>query len=566
MSMATTVAADSEAGDYPFDLGTWSRSVTTSSATAQRWFDRGLNWAYGYNHEEAVACYRRALEADPDCAMAWWGVAYASGPFYNRPWIRYSQAEIAAALPVCVEAVQAALARVDAASDVERALIQAMARRYQHADARDHDTLMAWIWQYAEAMREVQRAFPDDPDVAALYAEAAVTCTPRQLWNLKTGATNPEAHTDAVVAVLDDWLARIERDGIVHPGLLHMQIHTLEMAPFPQRALSAADMLRGYARDAGHLHHMPAHADVLCGDYAQAVAQSERAVQADDRYLGFAGARNFYTTARCHDLHLMMYAAMFLGHHGKARYAATRLLEMATPDLIAASQPFMASILDGYAGMCSHVLVRFGRWQELVALAPPDRPDLRPIGTAMHAYGQGVAHAALGDIDAAEAARSAFLEACAAIDEKAIFLSNPVRTMLRIGEAMLEGELAYRKGDHERAFASLRLAVARDDALNYTEPWAWMHPPRHALGALLAQQGAFEEAEAVFRADLGFDPGIPRCCQHPDNIWALQGLAECLERTGRHGELALLRQRLELARARADIPITVACFCRSEGG
>jgi len=549
--------------DYPFHLGPWSRKVSTSSATTQRWFDRGLNWTYAYNHEEAVACFRKALKADPHCAMAWWGVAYASGPFYNRPWVRYTDVEVEGTLPVCFEAIQNALTYCDAAAKIELALIQALAKRYQSAAVTNRDELSSWTWQYAAAMREVHRRFTNDPDVAALYAEAAVTCTPRQLWDLKTGQPNPEAYTTQVLPVLDEWLDRIETSGQVHPGVLHMHIHALEMSPFPERSLKVADRLRGYAPDAGHLEHMPAHAYVLCGDYAQAVSQSERAVRADDKYLAFAGDQNFYTTARCHDLHLMMYAAMFLGQYRKARYAADRINEMATPELIGNSAPFMASILDGYAAMRAHVLVRFGRWRELTEEPPPQVRTLRPIGTAMHAYAQGVAHAALGEIKQAEHARETFDTACEDISEDAIFLSNPVRTMLRIADAMLDGELEYRKRNYDPAFESLRLAVTRDDALNYTEPWAWMHPPRHALGALLAEQGAFTEAEAVFRADLGYDESIPRCCRHPDNIWALLGLAECLERSKQaDGELQALRQRLVLAKARADIPIDVACFCR----
>ena len=548
---------------YGFDLGPWTRKVSTTSEAAQRWFDRGLNWNFAFNHDEAAACYRRAAEADPACAMAWWGIAHASGPFYNRAWIRYSDAEIAEVLPVCHEAVETALALAGHAAPAERTLIQALARRYRNGHERDRAVLDAWHRDYADAMRDACRAHPDDPDIAALYAEAAITCTPRKLWNLKTGEPDPDARTMEAMPVLERWMDRIGRDGPMHPGIPHMYIHTLEMSPFPERALNAADMLRGYAPDAGHMEHMPAHIYVLCGDYAQSVSQSERAVRADDRYLAYAGDGNFYTTARCHDLHLFMYAAMFLGQHGRAAHAAERIRKVAKSELIARSAPFMASILDGYSAMCTHVAVRFGRWRELAAARGPDEPSLRPIGVAMHAYGQGVAHAALGNIDAAEAAKAAFDEAAAAIPEDAIFLSNTVRDMLRVGEAMLEGELEYRKGNHDRAFESLRLAVARDDALNYTEPWAWMHPPRHALGALLAEQGLFREAEAVFREDLGYGGDLPRCCQHPDNVWALQGLVECVERAGDANELRLLRQRLEFAKARADIPIDSACFCRA---
>ena len=426
------------------------------------------------------------------------------------------------------------------------------------------DQLAAWHRDYADAMRDAYQAHEDDPDIAALYVEAAITCTPRQLWNLTTGEPNWQARTTEVMPVLERWMERIAHGDLRHPGICHMYIHALEMSPFPQRALKAADMLRGSLPDAGHLEHMPAHIYVLCGDYAQSVVQSELAGRADDKYLAFAGDRNFYTTARCHDDHLLMYAAMFLGQYAKAAHAANRIAATASPALIAASAPFMSTILDGYASMGTHVLVRFGRWHALAAMPGPDDPSLRPIGVAMHAYGQGVAHAALGHVDAAAAAQWAFDAAAAAIPEDTVFLNNTVRDMLRVGQAMLEGEVEYRKGNFDRAFSSLRLAVARDDALNYTEPWAWMHPPRHALGALLAEQGMYGEAEAVYRADLGYDRSIPRCCQHPDNVWALQGLVECVEQGGDANEHRLLRQRIDIAKARADVPIESACYCRTE--
>ena len=548
--------------NYDFDLGTWSRKISTDSDTAQLWFDRGLNWTYGFNHEEAVDCFRRAADADPACAMAWWGIAYSNGPHYNRSWIRYSEAEIADTLPICHDAVTTAVSLIADATPAEQALIQALAKRYRNGDERDSEVLDGWHWDYADAMRDAYRAHEDDADIAALYFDAALNCTPRQLWNLQTGQPNPRAHTSEVMPVMDAWMERIERIGPIHPGIVHLYIHTLEMSPMPECGLNAADLLRGLLPDAGHLEHMSAHIYVLCGDYAQSVVQSERAVSADDKYLAYAGDQNFYTTMRCHDLHLYMYAAMFLGQFGKATHAANRIRAMATPELIARSAPFMASILDGYSAMCTHVLVRFGHWKDLIASSLPQERSLRPIETAMHGYGQGVAHAALGHIEEAEAARDAFEQAAAAIPEDAIFLSNTVRDMLSIGAAMLDGELEYRKRNYDRAFASLRLAVSRDDALNYTEPWAWMHPPRHALGALLAGQDLFREAEAVFRADLGYDASLPRCCQHPDNVWALQGLVECVEHTGDANELRILHQKLSFAKARADIPIETSCFCR----
>ena len=552
------------AADYNFDLGTWSRPITTASHEAQLWFDRGLNWAYAYNHEEAVACFRRALSADPDCAMAWWGVAYAGGPFYNRPWIRYSTAELAETVPLCFAAASNAVRLGSGSTPAERALIEALALRYQTSAARDTDTLMDWHGAYTVAMREVHRAHPEDPDIAALFAEAAVTCTPRQLWDLHTGAPKPGALTEEAVAVLEAAMAT--PSGTDHPGILHMWIHTLEMSPFPVRAMAAADKLCAKMPDAGHLEHMPAHIYVLCGDYQRSVTQSERAVEADDKYLAFAGSDNFYTTARCHDLHLYIYAAMFLGQRGQALHAADRIRDFATPDLVAESPPFMASILEGYSGMRTHVLVRFGMWDDLIAERAPEPSGLYPVRTAMHHYGRGVAFAALGRLDEAEQAQSAFRVARLDLPETAIFLSNTARDVLAVGDAMLAGEIAYRRGDDDAGFAALREAVRRDDNLNYTEPWAWMHPPRHALGALLAEQGHHDEAITAFRQDLGLDGGLPRCCQHPGNVWALTGLVAAMRASGRTEGLGALEAQLTSARALTDTPIGTACFCaRSEG-
>ena len=259
-----------------------------------------------------------------------------------------------------------------------------------------------------------------------------------------------------------------------------------------------------------------------------------------------------------------MYTAMFLGQYGTALAAANRICTTATPELLASSYPFMASILDGYSAMRTHVYVRFGKWRELIADPMPDSPETTPIRVAMNLYGKGVAHAALGDIESAEAARARFGAFLDTVPADAIFLSNPVRDILRVGEAMLDGEVEYRKRNHERAFEALRLAVERDDNLNFTEPWAWMHPPRHALGALLAQQGRLAEAEAVYRADLGYSGDLARCSQHPDNVWALHGLLECVDRNGPSGEAQLLRQRLTIAQARTDLRIDASCFCRTD--
>ena len=219
---------------------------------------------------------------------------------------------------------------------------------------------------------------------------------------------------------------------------------------------------------------------------------------------------------------------------------------------------------EGYWSMKMHVLVRFGRWQEILEEPMPADPAAYPVSTAMHHYARGVAHASLKDIAGADQERARFRDSLARMPPGRRFLSNPALTTLAVGEAMLDGELEYHRGNHAVAFEHLRESVRRDDALSYSEPWAWMHPPRHALAALLLEQGFATEAEQVYRDDLGLGGRIQRCVQHPDNVWALHGLVECLERRGEATELPVLRRKLAAAMQLADIPITSSCMCRTE--
>ena len=548
---------------YPFDLGAHHRAVTTAVPAAQVWFDRGLVWCYGFNHDEAAACFRRAIDADSDCAMAYWGLAYASGPFYNMPWDFFSPGEIAVAVPLCHEAVESAHARAAAASPVERALIAALRHRFPIDSPGGKAEFVRWEQAYGDAMRHVYHDYPDDLDVVALFAEALITRTPWMLWDVSSGEPAIGADTVEAMGVLEDGLARVGRlDEAPHPGLIHMYIHTMEMSPTPERALDVADLLSDVAADSGHLHHMPSHIYILCGKYEEALAVNEIATAVDSRYLEFAGAHNFYTTAYCHNLHLIMYAGMLLGQQGPALAAARAITETLTPDVLRTDKPHLAITLEGYYSMMMHVLVRFGQWQAIVHAPLPDDPVLYRVTTAMYHYARGVAHAATGDIVSAEIEREQFIAAHAAVPIERRFFNNSAHDILCIASAMLDGELAYRKKNFDKAFENLRLAVHRDDNLAYTEPWAWMHPPRHALGALLLEQGHVTDAAAVYRADLGLDGSLSRPMQHPDNIWSLHGYVECLSRLGRDDEAAQYGVRLEQARTRADVEVHASCCCR----
>jgi tetratricopeptide (TPR) repeat protein len=541
-----------------YDLGTYTRPVTTSAPDAQRWFDRGLIWAYGFNHEEAVSCFEQALARDPDCAMAHWGVGYALGPNYNKPWAAFDEADLRTSAARAAAAVSRAGQIAAGVTPVERALIGAL--RWRYAQDELPDEREAWNERYAEAMGQVYDAFADDLDVAALYADALMNLTPWQLWDLRTGEPTEGAQTVRAQAVLDRALR--SPGGRTHPGVLHMYIHLMEMSPYPERARPAAERLRGLAPDAGHLRHMPTHLDLLCGDYARVVASNTKAIAADEKYAARSGVMNFYTLYRVHDYHFKIYGAMFLGQ-AQAALEAADALEAAIPEkLLRVESPPMADWLEGFLTMRVHVLVRFGRWSDILELPLPADPVLYSVTTAMLHYARGVACSALGRIAEAEREREWFGRARAAVPATRTIFNNTCTEILAIAAAMLEGELEYRKGNVEAAFAHLRDSITLDDGLPYDEPWSWMQPTRHAYGALLLEQGRVAEAEAVYRADLGFDDTLPRACQHPGNVWSLHGYHECLVRLGKLGEARIIEQQLRFAAALADTPVTASCFCR----
>ncbi|GLK22689.1 hypothetical protein GCM10017607_00070 [Microbacterium thalassium] len=544
--------------DYPFDLGRYSRAVTTASPEAQVWFDRGLNWTYGFNHEEAVRCFERCAELDPECAMAWWGIAYALGPNYNKPWEAFDEDDLRSSVRRTHDAVERAVELAANATPVEQALAAALRARYP--DGVPAEDCSIWDPLYADAMSAVYHAHPDDVDVATLYADALMNLTPWQLWDIVTGDPAPGSRAIEARAVLDHALADL--GGEDHPGVLHLYIHLMEMSTTPEQAVPIADRLRGLVPDSGHLEHMPTHLDVLCGDYRRVVAGNLDAIRADEKYVAERGMMEFYTLYRAHNYHFAVYGALFLGQSRIALETVARLEESIPEDLLRVPSPPMAEWLEAFVGMRVHVLVRFGLWDELLALAVPTDTALYSMTTALTYYGRGVAAAATGDIARAEAEQRLFEAASADVPEEHMLFNNSCSDVLKVAGAMLAGELAYRRGDVEEAFEHLRRSIDLDDTLLYDEPWGWMQPTRHAYGALLLEQGRVEEACSVYEADLGVDGTIPRARQHPANVWSLHGYHECLRRLGRHGEARIIGGQLTMAKALADVPIEASCFCR----
>ena len=527
LALSVPARAETKPPLYP-NLTGYHRAVATKSAEAQKYFDQGLTLFYGFNLEAAIPSFAEAARLDPKLAMAWWGQALAWGPHINNP------EQDSAAAQAAVEAIQKAEKLAKKASPVERELIHALAKRYASPPPKDRKALNQ---AYADAMREVWRNHPADADVGALFADAMMNLRP---WHLWTSAGEPQPGTAEIMATLEKVMA-LQPD---HPGATHFYIHTVEASPFPELALPAADRLRNRVPGAGHLVHMPAHIDIRVGHYAAAILANQKGIAADSQWISAGG---FYTMYRAHNFHFLAYAAMFDGQQALALEAARDMVAQVPLEVIRAYPDFM----EAYFGVPYHVLVRFGLWQQM--LSEPAPPADFFTTTATWHYGRTVALASLGRVDEAAREFGELQTACAAIPESRLFGNNTARGVMDIGLATAEGELEYRRGNYQHAFDLLYKGVALDDSLQYDEPWGWMMPVRHALGALLLEQNRLAEAEVVYREDLR---------RHPNNGWALKGLAECLEKTGRTGEAELATAKFNDAWARSDIRIQASCFCR----
>ncbi|KAJ5614527.1 hypothetical protein N7528_008181 [Penicillium herquei] len=541
-----------------YDLGSFHRPISTSSSNAQKWFNRGLIWAYAFNHQESARCFEQAILADTSCSMAYWGLAFALGPNYNKPWQLFDGEDLSLTTSRAYRAIVEAKKHAETSSPVERALLNALQYRYPQEEPAEDCT--GWNSPYAEAMISVYQAFPDDLDVIALYCDAQMNLTPWSLWDLQTGEPTPGAQTLEVKRALDRALTR--EDALNHPGILHLYIHLMEMSPTPENALPIADHLRGLVPDAGHLEHMPTHLDILCGDYRRAIASNTSAIRADEKFLANQELGHFYNLYRAHDYHFRMYAAMLGGQSKIALDTATELADSMTEDLLRVKSPPLADWLEGFVAMQVHPFIRFGRWEDIIALPFPADRSLYCVTTAMLHYAKGVAFAATNRVEEAVKQQADFLAAVESVPESRTIFNNTCQSILVVAEQMLEGEIKYRVGEYDEAFVRLRKAIDLDDNLPYDEPWGWMQPTRHALGALLLEQGRIEEAAEVYAADLGIEKSLPRALTHPNNVWALHGYHECLRKLDRVAEARILEPQLRLALAMADVPIQSSCFCR----
>ncbi len=515
---------------YP-GFGGYHRHVSTESDEAQHYFDQGLQLLYGFNHDEAIRSFRQAAAFDPHCAMAHWGIAYASGLHINNT--RMSEAKSSEAF----EAAEEALRHLASASPVEAALVRAVAARYAWPVPADRKPLDQ---AYADAMGETWRAHSYDPDVGALYAEALMDLQP---WDYWTHEGEPKGRIEEIVATLE----RVIEMRSDHPGANHFYIHAVEASKEPGRAVEAADRLGGLVPGSGHLVHMPSHVYIRLGRYSDAADTNARAIEVDRQYFELAPPPDFYSLYFVHNIHFLAFAAMMEGRYATALEAA-RTLERDIPEAFVRAYPQFA---DGFLPTALHMLVRFGKWQEILEEREP--PEFRKLSRAALRYGRGVALANLRKPAEARAELATFDELAAEVPQDWVVGNNPAHVILPLARAMLEGEILYREGKLEEAFAALRDGVRREDELVYDEPPGWMQPVRHALGALLLAAGRPAEGETIYREDLERNPG---------NGWSLLGLELSLRRQDKaHDEADALAAARAVAWGRSDVEPTSSCYC-----
>ena len=513
-------------------LGTHSHKITTSSPEAQRYFDQGLRLIFGFNHGAAIRSFQEAARLDPACAMAHWGIALANGPHINLPMVPP---------PAAAQAwreLQLAQQHAASATPVEQALIAALATRYANPQPEDRSALDL---AYANAMREVWRKFPQDADVGVFFAEAMMDLRP---WDQWTPAGQAQPGTDEILATLD---AVLKLD-VHHPFANHLYIHAVEASPHPERALAAADRLLTLQPGLAHNVHMASHIYIRVGRWQDAVDSNLAAVAADQAHRKVAGPpKGFLPVYIAHNEHMLAYAAMMSGQSALALQHIRALVAGLPPEFL---QQF-GFAAESWLAMPLEVLVRFGRWDEI--LAEPAHPASELFTHAFQFAARGIAFAAKGDPVAARKEQAKYLAAAKAVTPDRSSGNNPCAAILAVVTPMLEGEILVREGKLDDGLAQLRAAIAAEDQLRYDEPPGWLIPVRHSLGAALMAHGRYAEAEQVYRDDLA---------RLPDNGWSLFGLAEALAQQHKTAESTELRARFKKIWAKADLTIASSCLCQ----
>ncbi len=519
--------------------GTYSRKISTDNPQAQAFFDQGLRLAWGFYFPESIASYQEAARLDPTHPMPYWGMAHAMGPNPNSRYARMPDDPKGEGL----KAIKNALARIDRATPREAELIRALFVLYDKGAIPDNNKRDQ---AYLSAMRKLNQAYPDDSDIAALYAASYMSI---RRWDYWDSDGEPKGETMSVAAALEHIMAK----DMSNPGVLHLHIHLIEASLEPERALASADALEATVPIAGHIVHMPAHIYVRVGQYGKAIDSNVRSQQVDQQFARIWGDRplpNLGTYPLSHKMHaghaldFIRYAATVQGNYNTASDAAWRMANRlsANTALIRGGQKRVAAPW--------LVLKIFGKWDELLSLEPAHQGT--PYLDGIWSYAVGSAHLAKGNTDAAaaELAKLKTIAEAPNADEYRVG-ATPASAVLKLAAYGLQGELLMAQGKLTAAIAAFRAGVAIEDENNYTEPPDWAQPMRHYLGAALLQAQQPEAAETVYRRDLRWNQ---------NNGWALFGLYQALSAQNKDREAAEIYRQWQAAWVAADVTISSSHF------
>ncbi|SFS55015.1 hypothetical protein SAMN04487906_0809 [Zhouia amylolytica] len=505
--------------------------ITTKNEKAQQYFNQGLVLAYGFNHAEAARSFYYATQLDPDCAMCYWGYAYVLGPNYNAGMEpdNYERA---------YKAIQKAKELAANASAKEKDLIAALAERYvaEPIDDRSHLDIA-----YSDAMKELYSKYPEDPEIAALYAESVMDLHP---WDLYTKDGSPKSWTPEIVALLEDIMTKNPN----HPGAHHFYIHAVEASTNPERSLKSAAMFdNGLVPGSGHLTHMPSHTYIRTGHYHKGTVANINAVAVDSAYVTACHAQGIYPLAYYpHNYHFLAATATLEGNSHWAMVGAQKLAEQIHPDIM--KQPEWFTLQHFYM-IPYYVAVKLGKWDDILAMELVT--DTLKYPNAVQNYARGMAYLGKGNLDEAKKELAALkLKAQdESLEDMTIWGINSMSNIVQIAEKVLEAELLASEEKYDESIALLKEAVAIEDALNYQEPPDWFFSVRHHLGAVQIEAGAYEDAIATYEEDLKV---LPR------NGWAQQGMKLAYEKMNNKDKVSELEKLLADSWSTADITITTS--------
>jgi len=519
--------AKMEQGNAPLfeGLGKLHYPVSTKNEMAQAYFNQGLTLIYSFNHGEAGRSFKAALKHDSALAMAYWGLGMVLGPNYNAPLNPTSLSDINDALDKAVKYAANA-------TEKEKALIDALAKRFPREEVKD---MGPYNTAYAAAMKQVYDRYPDDAEVIELYADALMNEHPWDLF-LKDGTARP--WTAEILRVLEEGIAKFPQ----HAGLNHSYVHAIEASATPEKGLEAVGKLLNLLPAAGHLVHMPAHIYVRTGHYHKGVEATELAFNADSTYIAQCKVQGAYPLLYYpHNVHFLAACAFFEGNSKKAMEAAWTVSRKTDKVMLGESVSIQHYYIIPY-----YVMVQLGKWEDIMKLPPPGESMKYPV--AIWHYARGMALAAKGNIEAAQAENDALQKIAddESLKSQRIWDINSSYDLVNIAAHTLEGEIAMHQKRYDAAIAEFKKAVVIEDNLMYQEPPDWFFSVRHSLGHTLVLAKRYEEAEKVYLEDLAI---------YRENGWSLLGLYNSLAAQGKQEEAAKAKNRFDQAWAHADFQL-----------